>query len=220
MRRACSGHIKFRHCDWSQLPELVRIVVAVDPAVTDTDQSDSHGIQADALGVDDVIYRLFSWEARSSPEAALKRAIYKAIELKATTVIVETDQGGDLWRGTFYRIYQEVLEELKAAWEVEHAEEIAAAPAKKRVEWPGLTPGIAFDDAKAGAIGSKAHRASLMLVDYEHGQVVHVLGTHDALERALKRFLRRKPFDLVDSGFWSWFKLRHGPRPRARNPAA
>jgi hypothetical protein len=67
---------------------------------------------------------------------------------------VETDQGGDLWRGTFYRVYQEVQAELKAAWELEHAAEIAAAPQEKPLEWPGLEVGITFDDAKAGAIAA------------------------------------------------------------------
>jgi hypothetical protein len=214
------GHLEFRHCTHAEVPELLRIVLAVDPAVTDTDSSDSHGIQADGLGVDGTIYRLFSWEARSSPEAVLKRAIAKAIELKASTVIVETDQGGDLWRSTFYRLMREVEEEHRAAWDLMNALLLDDPDEKNRPIYPGLGVSLTFDAATAGAIGSKAHRASLMLVDYEHGAIVHVLGTHDILERALRRFLRRKPFDLVDSAFWSWHKLRLAPRPRARNPAA
>jgi len=47
-----------------------------------------------------------------------------------------------------------------------------------------------------------------MLVDYERGQMVHVIGTHETLERGLKRYLIRKPYDLVDAGYWSYADLR------------
>ncbi len=46
-----------------------------------------------------------------------------------------------------------------------------------------------------------------MLVDYEHGMIVHVAGTHEVLERALRRFPRSKPYDLTDAAFWSWHDL-------------
>ncbi len=38
----------------------------------------------------------------------------------------------------------------------------------------------------------------------ERGEVIHVLGTYAVLERALKRFPLREPFDLVDAAFWAW----------------
>jgi len=74
--------IDYRRCRWEDIPTLERIVVWVDPAVTDTDQSDAHGIQADGIASNGDIYRLYSWEARTSPEDSLRRAILKAIELK------------------------------------------------------------------------------------------------------------------------------------------
>ncbi len=62
--------------------------------------------------------------------------------------------------------------------------------------------------ASAGATGrSKAARAALMLQDYERGRFVHVLGDHALLERALRRFPLKKPFDLVDAAYWSWRSL-------------
>jgi len=73
-----------------------------------------------------------------------------------------------------------------------------------------------FKENKAGAgYGPKVHRASQMLVDYEQGRIVHVLGTHAVLERALNRFPRTKPLDLVDAGFWSWNDLREESPPPA-----
>jgi phage terminase large subunit-like protein len=180
------NHLEFRHCRHDEVPDLVRIVVWVDPAVTDKDQSDAFGIQADGLAPNGDIYRLFSWEDRTSPRDALRRAIRKAVELKAEAVGVETDQGGDTWQDSYELAAQELVD----------AGEITAA------EVP------AFREAKAGAgHGPKVHRASQMLIDYERGRFVHVLGTHGVLEKALKRFPLTKPLDLVDGGVWSWLDL-------------
>jgi phage terminase large subunit-like protein len=176
-------HLEYRHCTWEEKPDLVRIVVWCDPAVTTTDQSDSMGIQADGIDEGGTIYRLWSWEARTTPEDALRRAIVKAQELGAEAVGVETDQGGDTWKSVYARAAEQV---------------------------GGRVP--PFRSAKAGAgFGPKAHRAQQMLADYERGRIVHVLGTHTTLERALRRFPVAKPFDLVDAAFWSWHDLSKRP---------
>jgi hypothetical protein len=52
-----------------------------------------------------------------------------------------------------------------------------------------------------------------MVPDYETGKIVHVLGPHETLERALARFPVVKPFDLVDAAFWGWYYLRHTALP-------
>lgn len=180
-------HLSFRHCAWADVPDLVRVVVWVDPAVTDTDQSDCHAIQADGVARNDDIYRLWSWEDRTSPEDSLRRAIVKAVELGAEAVGVETDQGGDTWRSVY-----------AAA-----ADHLVRQGAIRTEQVP------AFRQAKAGAgHGPKAHRASQMLADYERARIVHVVGTHETLERALRRFPRTKPLDLVDASYWSWLDLR------------
>ena len=173
-------HLQFRHCRRDEVPDLVRVVVWVDPAVTATDKSDSCGIQADGIAADDTIYRLWSWEQISTPRAALRVAIEKAVELKAETVGVETDQGGDLWRDAYYNLAESM--------------DLPYVPA--------------FRSDKAGAgHGPKVHRASLQLAAYERGGFVHVLGTHDLLERALRRFPKSPPFDLVDASYWSFRDL-------------
>jgi hypothetical protein len=180
-------HLTFRHCRWDEVPDLVKIVVWCDPAVTNTDDSDAHGIQADGLAADGTMYRLWSWEDRTSPQDVLKRALRKAVELKAECVGVETDQGGDTWQS----VYREAWRELKEDGEV---------PADVSVP--------KFRSAKAGqGHGPKAHRASQMLTDYERGKFVHVVGTHEVLERGLRRFPKTKPYDLVDSAYWSWLDL-------------
>jgi hypothetical protein len=179
-------HLVYQHCDWKDVPDLVRKVVWVDPAVTDTDQSDAHGIQADGIDANGKIYRLYSWERRTSPRDVMMRAIRKAIEIGATTVGVETDQGGDTWKDT----YAKAVDELVEAGELERHE----------------APKFASDKAGAGK-GSKVQRAGQMLAAYERAEIVHVRGTHKALEAALRRFPLTKPFDLTDAAFWSWYDL-------------
>lgn len=181
------SHLVYQHCAWSELPRLVRTVVWCDPAVTDTDQSDANGIQADGVATNGTIYRLWSYEQRSTPLATLKRALSKAVELGADHVGIETDQGGDTWKS----VYDEAWRSLLADGAVE-----------------ATTRRPPMKSAKAGAgHGPKTHRASQMLTDYERGKIVHVMGTHETLEKSLRRFPKSKPFDLVDAAYWSWYHL-------------
>jgi hypothetical protein len=112
-------HVEFRHCDRDELPDLVRVVCWVDPAVTDNDGSDANGIEIDGIGAGEqqlaTIYRLFSEEEQSSPLATLKRAIVKALEYKAECVGVglRAGAGGAAGRG-FDRARPERLEGRRA----------------------------------------------------------------------------------------------------------
>ncbi len=193
-------HINFERCTHAELPEFKRVTVWVDPAVTSTDRSDSMGIQCDALGRDGRFYRLYSWEARSTPLAAIEKALKTALRWGADTVGVETDQGGDTWEV----VYHQACENLRKE---------------------GLLDGRApkFKHAKASTgHGSKIARAERMLVDYERGKFVHLEGTHHALEQALRRFPKVKPYDLVDASYWSWADLNESlmrRRVRTRSSA-
>jgi hypothetical protein len=183
-------HLEFRHVHAEDLDpnQLLLTVVWVDPAVTDKDGSDAHGIQADSLGIDGTVYRRYSWERRSTPRETLKRALQKAVELGAAWVGVETDQGGDTWQDVYRNAWEELVREGTV---------------------PATAPRPAFREEKAGAgYGNKVHRAQQMLADYERGRIVHVLGTHVVLERALRRFPKSKPYDLVDASFWAWRDLQ------------
>jgi hypothetical protein len=186
-------HIEWIHVPHDEVPwrTFVRTVVWVDPAVTDKKNSDSMGIQCDAIDGNDVIWRLHSWESRTSPLDALMRAIEIAWRFQAEAVGVETDQGGDTWES----VYREAHRELEAKY-IDAGERL-----------PGPLPLFRSDKAGAGH-GSKAHRSAQMLADYERGLIRHVLGTHRVLERSLKRFPLTKPLDLADAAYWSWHDLR------------
>lgn len=185
-------HIIFRHCTFDEVPDLVRGGVWCDPAVTSNDDSCANGIIADGVTTDGTIYRLFSWEQIDTPMNVLKKAIRKAIELKLTVVGVETNQGGDLWADEFRTALEIVQKELKASYTEEEY---------NKLSFPRYTY------AKAGTgTGNKVERNQRMLVDYEKGKIIHVIGTHEILERALKRF-PNEPLDLADAAYWGWKSL-------------
>lgn len=77
-------------------PDLRRVVVAVDPAATATDDSDETGIVVAGIGVDGRGYVLADRSCKLSPEGWAKRALAAYEEFKADTVIAETNNGGDM----------------------------------------------------------------------------------------------------------------------------
>lgn len=179
--------IHFRHCRLEEVPDLVCVEAWVDPAVTETDDSDCHGVQVDGLAKNGTIYRLFSWEQRASPDRAIEMAVLQCCAHKGQLVGVETNQGGDLWRDKF----NEVVKRLRTDGRIDYA------------------PAFASEKAGAGD-GPKVHRQSLQLGAYETGAFVHVLDKHESyevLERALKRFPKTAPLDLADASYWSWRSL-------------
>lgn len=186
------NHLEYRHVALHEVPQLLRIVTWLDPAITSTDQSDSCAIQIDGIAEDDTIYRLYSWERIASPTEAIEHAILKSIQLGATKVGIETDQGGDTWVTVYEATLHKMIE-------------------KKLIPEDIVYP--AFDSEKASTSGgSKMQRARQELTDYENGRIVHVLGTHTVLEHALNRFPKQKPYDLFDASFYSWYDLRGKPK--------
>jgi len=77
-------------------PDLVRVVVAVDPAVTSKDTSDETGIVAAGLGIDGHAYVLADRSARVSPDAWARRTVQTFKDFEADKVIGEVNNGGEL----------------------------------------------------------------------------------------------------------------------------
>jgi phage terminase large subunit-like protein len=184
----------------ADLPELEKIEVWCDPAVTENDGSDSNGLIVVGKATTGHLYVLWSWESRSTPERTLSLAIQKALEYGATTVGVETNQGGDLWAST----YSTLMHELRTN---------GIAVSGQLVKPEAWQPLPKFREEKAGAsTGGKASRATPMLAAYQGGRIHHVEGTHAVLEKALRRFPETKPFDLVDAASWAFHSLTNGPK--------
>lgn len=77
-------------------PDLVRIVVAVDPAGTHNPKSDETGIVAAGLGTDGRGYVLDDRSCRETPNGWAARAVALFERLKADRIVAEKNYGGEM----------------------------------------------------------------------------------------------------------------------------
>ena len=77
-------------------PQLARVVVAIDPAVTSRDDSDETGIIVAGVGVDKRGYVLADLSGRYKPDEWARIAIGAYHEYKADRVVAESNQGGEM----------------------------------------------------------------------------------------------------------------------------
>ena len=83
-----------------EIPDIGRIVVAVDPAVSSEEGSNEHGIIAAGVGEDNRGYVLGDYTTQGSPRHWAERAI-AAFDLHgADAIVIERNQGGDMCRST------------------------------------------------------------------------------------------------------------------------
>jgi len=80
----------------ARAPDLVRVVVAVDPAVSHGEGSDETGIVVAALGADGDGYILEDASLRASPARWGGRAIEAYRRHAADRIVAETNQGGEM----------------------------------------------------------------------------------------------------------------------------
>ena len=89
-------------------PELVRIVVAIDPAVTSGEDADETGIVVAGKGVDGKAYVLKDLTCRMSPDGWARRAVNAYHEFKADRIVAETNNGGEMVRLTIVTVDRSV----------------------------------------------------------------------------------------------------------------
>lgn len=78
-----------------QFPDLARLVVAVDPAVTSGEDSDDTGIIAVGREPGGAAFVLEDATCHEAPTEAMSRAVELYRELNADEIVVETNNGGD-----------------------------------------------------------------------------------------------------------------------------
>ncbi len=81
-------------------PELVRVVVAIDPAVTSGEDSDETGIVVAARGLDGHGYVLADRSGRFTPKGWAERAVLALDDHKGDRVVAEANNGGDMVEAT------------------------------------------------------------------------------------------------------------------------
>lgn len=79
-----------------QAPPLIRIIIAIDPAVTSGAKADSTGIVAAGIGEDQHAYVLQDATLQAAPHQWARKAVALYESLGADLVIGEVNQGGDL----------------------------------------------------------------------------------------------------------------------------
>ena len=85
-------HIKYADV----LPEMKRVIVSVDPAVSNNIGSDETGIMVMGLGVDNRGYLLADESGKYTPSQWARRAIAAFHTYNADRIVAEVNQGGDL----------------------------------------------------------------------------------------------------------------------------
>jgi phage terminase large subunit-like protein len=83
-------------CRVPSVPELRRIVVAIDPAMSSNAASDETGIVAAGRGADGLIYVLADWSCRARPDVWAQRAVMLYQEMRAQMIVAEVNAGGEM----------------------------------------------------------------------------------------------------------------------------
>ena len=77
-------------------PELQRVVVAIDPATTSSENADETGIIVAGKGIDGKGYILADRSARVSPDSWARRGVQAYDDFKADRIIGEVNNGGEM----------------------------------------------------------------------------------------------------------------------------
>jgi phage terminase large subunit-like protein len=87
-----------------EAPQLTRIVVAIDPAVSTGEDSDETGIVVAGIGQDNHGYVLEDLSGKYSPTEWARRAVAAYHIHKADRIVAEVNQGGDMVESTLRAI--------------------------------------------------------------------------------------------------------------------
>ena len=120
-------------------PELKRIVVAIDPAVTSNENSDETGIVVAGIGRDDHLYILADLSLIGTPDQWARAAVGAYRTWQADRIIAETNNGGDMVEAVIRQVDRSVSYRKVTATrgKVIRAEPIAALYEQSRAHHVG-----------------------------------------------------------------------------------
>ena len=137
--------------------ELVRVVVALDPSVTNTEESDECGIVIAGIGTDGQGYVLDDLSARCSPDTWANIACGAYHRRQADRIIGEANNGGDLIELTIRTVDENVsYKKVHASrGKLTRAEPVAALYEQGRVHHIGSFP-LLEDEQTSWVPGDKS----------------------------------------------------------------
>jgi phage terminase large subunit-like protein len=94
--------------DRESIPDLVRVIVSVDPAVTSKEDSDETGIIVAGIDRDGISYILEDHSGTYTPEGWASKAVELYEVLEADCIVAEVNQGGDMVRHTIHTVDPDV----------------------------------------------------------------------------------------------------------------
>ena len=123
-------------------PDLGRTVVALDPAVTNTEDSDEHGIIVAGIGPDQAGYVVEDCSMSGTPAEWARKAVEKYHQYQADGIVVEVNQGGDMVAHTIRAVAPNanVIEVRASKGKHVRAEPVAALYEQGRVRHVGQFP--------------------------------------------------------------------------------
>tara|TARA_R110000824_G_scaffold168019_1_gene345074 strand:+ start:398 stop:1660 length:1263 start_codon:yes stop_codon:yes gene_type:complete len=125
-------------------PTMGRILVSVDPAISNTENSDEHGIVVGGLGEDQKGYVLDDVSLKGSPQQWAERAIAAFDKWDADSIVVERNQGGDMVRHTLKTIRPNIniIDVVATRGKHVRAEPISALYAMNQISHYGSFPDL------------------------------------------------------------------------------
>jgi phage terminase large subunit-like protein len=125
-------------------PDLERVVVAIDPAITAGDDSNDHGIVVAGVADDGTGYVLEDFSLSGSPYDWAAAATQMAVKHKADGVVVEVNQGGDMVAHTLRSVSPNlnIIEVRATRGKHVRAEPISALYQQGRVRHVGAFPDL------------------------------------------------------------------------------
>lgn len=166
----------------AQVPDLVRIVVALDPAATSQETSDEMGIVVGGKGVDGHGYTLRDASRRGTPATCVRQAISIYDTVQADLLIAEANNGGE-WIETVVKF-------------------VAAEMHRQRER---ATPTVRYKMVHASR--NKQTRAEPVSTEFEQGRIHHV-GAFPQLEDEMTGWVPGMPSpSRMDAEVWLYTEL-------------
>jgi predicted phage terminase large subunit-like protein len=124
------------------VPEIIRMVVAIDPAVTSGENADETGIIVAGKGADGKGYVFDDFTLQDSPERWARQAIEAYRKYKADRIIAEVNQGGEMVEYTLRMVDPNIPYKAVRASKGKRtrAEPVAALYEQGKVHHVGLFP--------------------------------------------------------------------------------